>query len=247
VLSPDPQASAPSPSTVANTHFVVLGAGGLGCPALLGLQMAGAQRITLFDHDRVERHNLQRQVLYSTADVGALKATAAAHTLHARGTGLRVTARAERLSPSAVDSLVEGLDADATVLECTDDPAIKFALNDAGLRHGRRVVIAAALGWRGQAIAVDARAACYRCIYEAPPAAAAVPTCAEAGVIGASVGMLGFVAAHLAVQLASGVREVSGRLHTLDLLSGDARPLHPAIRTGCPGPHAVAPAAQQLS
>ena len=224
-----------------DVHAWVVGAGGLGCPALLGLTMAGVRRLTIVDHDRVEAHNLQRQVLFSIADVGAPKADAAAHALRRRVPQLSVQTRRVRLDPDGLDRLVAEAAADAdadgraaVVLECTDAPGLKFAANDAALRHDVPAVIAAALGWRGQAIAVDRGHACYRCVYEAPPPPAAVPTCAEAGVIGAGVGLLGFVAAQLAVRLGPGQRDACGRLHHLDLLTGNARVLAPAIRDQCP-------------
>ncbi|MEM6993742.1 MAG: ThiF family adenylyltransferase [Myxococcota bacterium] len=227
---------------VHETHFWVIGAGGLGCPALLGLLSAGARRITIIDHDRVERHNLQRQVLFSSADVGALKAEAAAHALRRREPRLQVQARVQRLDPESLAGVVEHAGSAAVVLECTDAPALKFAANDAALRSGTSVVIAAALGWQGQALAVHRAEACYRCIYESPPPAAAVTTCAEAGVLGAAVGMVGFLAAHLAAGVAGG-QNGCGQLHRVDLLSGSARAARPTIRAGCPGPHAPRPSA----
>lgn len=218
-----------------DVHAWVVGAGGLGCPALLGLSMAGVRRLTIVDHDRVEAHNLQRQVLFSVADVGAPKAEAAAHALQRRVVGLEIETRAQRLDAEGLDALIaEAANEPSVVLECTDDPALKFAANDAALRRDVPTVIAAALGWRGQAIAVDRTHACYRCVYEAPPPLQAVPTCAEAGVIGAGVGLLGFLAAHLATRLAADERDACGQLHHLDLLTGAARAVAPAIRSGCP-------------
>ncbi|MBL4688091.1 MAG: ThiF family adenylyltransferase [Nannocystaceae bacterium] len=233
----------------ADTHFWVVGAGGLGCPALLGLLGAGARRITVIDHDRVETHNLQRQVLYSVADVGARKAEAAAFALRLRAPNIEVDARVEKLDTDSLAQLIADAGSHAVVLECTDSPDLKFAANDAGLRYDTPVVIAAALGWAGQAIAVHRAHACYRCIYEAPPAATAVPSCEEAGVLGAGVGLLGFIAAHLAVTLANDPTQHApcGSLHRIDLLSGTARRFQPAPRPSCPGPHTVVPRASAAS
>lgn len=240
-----------------DTHFWVVGAGGLGCPALLGLVGAGARRITVIDHDRVETHNLQRQVLYSVSDVGAYKAEAAAFAVRQRAPNIQIEARVEKLNTDSLAQLVADAGADAganaranaVVIECTDSPELKFAANDAGLRHDTPVVIAAALGWQGQALAVHRTHACYRCIYEAPPAASAVPTCEEAGVLGAGVGLLGFLAAHLAVETANATPQhaAAGVLHRIDLLSGTARPCQPALRASCPGPHTAVPQASAAS
>lgn len=220
--------------------FVVVGAGGLGCPALLALRAAGALRAIVIDHDRVEAHNLQRQVLYDVGDVGAAKAEAAARRL---GPGLRVEPRVQALRPAGVLSFVGGLRdrfeaGAAIVLECTDQPALKFAFNDACLAHGVPLVVGAALGFSGQALAVAHGRACYRCVYEAPPPDHEIPRCDEAGVLGAGVGHVGMLMAHLALRLAEGDASVAGRLWALDLLRADVRCLAPALRAGCPA-HAV--------
>jgi molybdopterin/thiamine biosynthesis adenylyltransferase len=220
---------------LASACFVVIGAGGLGCPALLALLASGARRAIVVDHDRVEAHNLQRQVLYDLGDVGAAKAEAAARRLAG---ALRVEPRVEALAPDGVPAFVAGLPSRvAIVLECTDQPALKFAFNDACLAHGVPLVIGAALGFRGQALAVLAGHACYRCVYEAPPPDHEIPRCDEAGVLGSGVGHVGMLMAHLAVRLGEGDASVAGRLWALDLLRGEVRSLAPALRAGCTAHH----------
>lgn len=218
---------------IADVQLVVLGAGGLGCPALLGLRMGGAKRVVIVDHDVVETSNLPRQVLYDLGDVGASKAEVAAARM--RAAGIDATAQVRKLVPDDLDALVEALEPDAIVLECTDVPALKFACNDAAVRHGRRAVIGAALGLRGHAIAVAPGSACYRCVFEAPPPAVLVPTCAEAGVLGTAVGVTGFVLAQLACALADGhADDIVGRLYELALGSGIIRTLAGRVRPQCP-------------
>lgn len=217
---------------IGDVQLVVLGAGGLGCPALLGLRMAGARRIVVIDHDVVESSNLHRQVLYDQGDVGAHKAEVAAARM--RAAGIDATAEVRRLAPDDLDAMVGALERDAIVIECTDAPALKFACNDAVVRHGRRAVIGAALGLRGHAIALAPGSACYRCVFEAPPPAALVPTCADAGVLGTSVGVTGFVLAQLACALADGrADDVVGRLYELALGSGIIRTLAGRARPQC--------------
>lgn len=228
---------------LASAWFVVIGAGGLGCPALLALRAAGARRAMVVDHDRVEAHNLQRQVLYDLGDVGAPKAEAAARRLSPMG--LRVEPRVQALSvagvPAFVAALRDQLDQAAIVLECTDQPALKFAFNDACLAHGVPLVVGAALGFRGQALAVTGGPfACYRCVYEAPPPDHEIPRCDQAGVLGSGVGHVGMLMAHLALRLCDGDASVAGRLWALDLLRADVRCLAPARRAGCPA-HAGVP------
>lgn len=212
----------------------VVGAGGLGCPALSSLCAAGIEALSIVDHDVVESHNLQRQVLYGTADVGRYKVDAAAHRLKARRPDLLITTRRVRLEADDAQTFVGTLPPGTVLLECTDSPALKFAINDAALRYQVPLVVGAALGWQGQALAVVAGHACYRCIYEAPPPAREVPTCAQAGVVGAGVGLTGHLMAHLALRLGSATAETAGRLMSLDLLAGTVRTLHPARRDDCP-------------
>ena len=230
----------PDQDQLARAHFVVVGAGGLGCPALLGLSAAGAQRFTIIDPDRVETSNLQRQVLYAVADVGRHKVDAAAWNLRRRVPSIEVHPQVRSVAPGDADAFVADLPPESIVLECTDAPPLKFALNDAGLRHGTPVVIGAALGLRGQCIAVRGGHACYRCIYESPPEADEQPTCATAGVLGISVGLAGFMMANLAVALAHGnpapetTGETTGRLTAFDVLAGSFQSLRPSSRPGCP-------------
>ena len=215
--------------------FVVLGAGGLGCPALLALSAAGARRAIVVDPDHVEAHNLQRQVLYDVGDVGAAKAEAAAQRLRrARPEGMVVEARVLALRPETVPAFVASLPAAAIVLECTDQPRLKFAVNDACVARDVPLVVGAALGWRGQALAVRAGGACYRCVYEAPPPDDEIPRCDQAGVIGSGVGHVGMLMAHLALRLAAGDDAVAGQLVAVDLLRAAVQRLAPRRRAGCP-------------
>lgn len=221
------------------THFVVVGAGGLGCPALLALSAAGARRVTVIDPDRVEASNLARQVLYSTADVGRAKAEAAAWALRRRVPAMVVEPQVRAVQPQDADALVAALAPEAVVLECSDAAPLKFAINDAGLRRGTPVVIGAALGLRGQSIAVRTGTACYRCIYENPPDA--LPTCAEAGVLGVAVGLAGFLMASAAVSMCGEGSETTGALLAFDVGTSCVQTLRPRPRADCPACAAAIP------
>jgi molybdopterin/thiamine biosynthesis adenylyltransferase len=216
-----------------SSTFVVVGAGGLGCPALLGLLASGARRVSIVDHDVVELSNLQRQVLYTVGDVGMSKVDAARLELRRRCAELEVQTHRTRITTTGADAFVASLDPGSVLLECTDAPALKFALNDAALAHDVPIVIGAALGLRGQALAVRRGAACYRCIYESPPSDA--PTCAAAGVLGAAVGLTGFHMASLAWALAEGRTEAAGRLWAVDLRTMLVQSLRPSPRSACDG------------
>lgn len=215
-------------------EFVVIGAGGLGCPALLGLVAAGALRLHIVEHDVVEASNLQRQILYSLAQVGMAKAKAATWTLQRRCADLQVRRTDRKLCPTEVSDFVASLPRPAVVLECTDAPDIKFAVNDACLRHDVPAVIGAALGLRAQVIAVRSGRACYRCIYEAPPVAEQLPTCESAGVLGPVVGLAGALMASHAIALAQEAPETAGTLTAFHGLHGSIQTLKPRVRPDCP-------------
>jgi adenylyltransferase/sulfurtransferase len=225
---------------VSAAAFCVVGAGGLGCPALLGLASAIAsdpaitpRALEIVDHDAVESHNLQRQVLYTLADVGARKVDAARMRLRARHRDLAIATVEHRLAAADVDAFVAARRG-SIVIECTDSPALKFAFNDACLRHDVPLVVGAALGLSARAMAIVRGRACYRCVFEAPPPVELVPTCEAAGVLGPVVGAAGFLCAQLALALAGGAHESAGRLHALELRRASVRELAPAPRPGCP-------------
>jgi molybdopterin/thiamine biosynthesis adenylyltransferase len=229
---------------VGSSPFVVIGAGGLGCPALLGLQAGGARRISIVDDDVVDLANLPRQVLYGTADLGVGKVDAARWALRGRArTALEITTIARRLDPDELPAWIDELLAttsDPIVLECSDSPRLKFAVHDACVARGVRVVVGGVVGWHGQAMAVDPRrldAACYRCVFESPPPRELTPACAEAGVAGAVAGTVGHAMALLAIALAenrTAETAVAGVCLHFDLLRVTVRRLAPNRRSDCP-------------
>ncbi len=214
-------------------HYLVLGAGGLGCPALLGLVAAGADAITIVDHDIVETHNLQRQVLYTVGDVGMAKASAAAMRLRTRAPRLRVTPVQQRIDAGNLDALLADLPPETIALECTDGPGLKFLVQDACLARAVPLVVGGAQRWRGQAQAVVRGAACLRCVFEEPPPAALQEPCSVVGVMGAAVGLLGYLMAHLAVSLRAGAA-VAGQVWAIDTRTLAPQLLQPRPRAGCP-------------
>ena len=139
---------------------VLLGAGGLGCPAALALaEEKDGLRLIIVDPDRIERSNLARQILYGEADIGAAKAEIAA-----RRTGAE--ARVERFDEATANELLRDAD---VLLDGTDDFETRFLANDEALRRGIPLVHGAALGWFGQLVTVlPGRTACLRCLFEGP-------------------------------------------------------------------------------
>jgi len=206
---------------------VIAGMGGLGGPVAVTLAEAGVD-LVLVDDDRIELSNLQRQVLYSTADVGRDKLTVAAERLGARYPGSVITTRAGRLTVSNADRLLAGAD---LVIDATDDPAARFIINDWTLAHHLPAVIGGVHRFQGMVLAHAGRAPCFRCLFEEE--GPAVETCATGGVLGAMAGLVGHLQAERALQLLAGeVWLATGYVTTLDGLSGRAR--HVPLPAGCP-------------
>jgi len=203
---------------------VILGVGGLGCPAALALSEARLDlRLVLVDPDRVDRSNLARQILFRDADIGALKAEVAARRLR------NAEARVQRFDAATADEILRDAD---VLLDGTDDAATRFLANDEAVRRGIPLVHGAVLGWTGQLLAIlPRRTACLRCLFESPPSEG--PTCAQAGVLAALCGLVGASMSCTAVQIlneknnffyfSSGVE--AGVLYRWDARTGAERPL----------------------
>jgi adenylyltransferase/sulfurtransferase len=177
---------------------LVVGIGGLGCPAAWVLARAGVGTIGIADDDVVDGTNLHRQILFTQADVGAPKLEAARRALAAMAPDVEVRLHPTRLLPHNAVDLVARYD---VVLEGSDNFATKFLTADACAIARIPVVHAAAVRWIGTALAVGARGRpCYRCLFEDLPSGDA-PNCAEAGVMGPVVGVVAAAQADLALAL----------------------------------------------
>jgi molybdopterin/thiamine biosynthesis adenylyltransferase len=209
---------------------LVVGVGGLGCPAALVLARSGVGTVGLCDDDVVEVGNLHRQVLFGEADVGAPKLDAAARALRAMAPGLELRLHRTRLLPELAVDLVREYD---VVLEGSDNFATKFLAADACAIAGVRVVHASAVRWIGTALAVGARGRpCYRCVFEDLPWEDA-PGCAEAGVMGPVVGVVAAAQVDLALAMLDGA-PAEGQLVTFDGRSESLRRRSVPARAGCP-------------
>ncbi len=222
---------------LAATTMLLLGAGGLGSPAALYLAAAGVGTLRIVDDDRVERSNLQRQVLHAEARIGLPKVASAATTLSALNPRTRIDAVAERLDSGNVERLLEGVD---VVVDGADNFAVRYLLNDACVKLGKPLVYGAVHRFEGQVSVFDAGRArgarpCYRCLFPEPPAAADAPNCSEAGVLGVLPGVVGLLQATEAIKLALGAGEpLAGRLLHFDALGMRFRETRLA-----PDPHCV--------
>ena len=200
------------------SRVLVIGAGGLGCPALLYLAAAGVGHIEILDDDRVEVSNLQRQVLFTSEDVGQLKVEVAARRLHALNPLIEIVPRAERFTRS---NALERLRACDLVLDGSDNFATRYLVNDACVIAGRPFIYGAIHGFEGQASVFNWQGGpTYRCLFPEPAPAAMTPNCSEAGVLGVLPGLIGTLQATEAIKLLTGIGEtLSGRLLLWDALT----------------------------
>jgi adenylyltransferase/sulfurtransferase len=212
----------------------VVGAGGLGSPALLYLAAAGVGRLGVADGDLVELSNLQRQVLHATDDLGRNKALSARDTLGRLNPDCEVEAHAERLTAATIRQALARYD---VVLDGSDNFPTRFLVADACRLDGIPLVAAAILGFEGQLMTVlpGPGNPCYRCYLPEPPPAGLVPSCQEAGVLGAVAGVLGTLQAAEALRLLLGVGEpLSHRLLIFDAFDMSVRTVRRAPDPACP-------------
>ena len=175
-----------------SAKVLVVGAGGLGSPLLLYLAAAGIGMIGIVDDDTVDLSNLQRQVIHTTPSVGQQKVESAAATIAKINPGVKIIQHAERLTAKNITSIICDYD---IIADGTDNFATRFLINDACYFAKRPLVSAAILRFDGQVSTFKAHEdgdhPCYRCLYREAPPEGQIPTCAEAGVLGALCGMVG--------------------------------------------------------
>ncbi len=200
-------------------RVLVVGAGGLGSPLALYLAAAGIGTLGIVDHDRLELSNLQRQIAHTTDRIGEQKAESAARAARAINPEVRVEPYNQRLDADNVMKLIAGYD---IVCDGTDNFATRFLLADACVLARRTLVSAAVLRFEGQLSVFKPHEGgpCYRCLYPEAPPEGTVPTCSEAGVLGAVTGVMGTLQATEVLKEILGVGEsLSGKLLIWDALA----------------------------
>ena len=196
---------------------LLIGAGGLGCPAAQYLTAAGVGRIGLIDDDVVASSNLQRQILYTTADVGRPKVEVARERLSALNPDVKIDVYQTRLDSSNALELFADYD---IIVDGTDNFPTRYLTNDACVLLGKPNVHGSIFRFEGQASVFDAsKGPCYRCLYPEPPPPGAVPSCAEGGVLGILPGTVALVQATETIKILTGLGEpLYGRLLHYDAL-----------------------------
>ena len=212
-------------------RVLVIGAGGLGCPALQYLASAGVGHLTILDDDLVDMSNLGRQILFGESDVGRPKVEAARERLHALNPHVHIDAVRERFKASNAAHWVAQHD---VVLDGSDNFATKFLVNDACVMGGKPFSHAGVLRWEGQLLTYIPGSPCYRCLFEEAPPADEVPNCSEVGTLGPLAGVIGCLQAVEVLKILLGhAGTLHGGLLTLDGSSMKSRRLQFSRNPNC--------------
>ncbi|TKY85843.1 hypothetical protein EX895_005384 [Sporisorium graminicola] len=219
-----PDFGLPAQLRLRKAKVLVVGAGGLGCPAIQYLAAAGVGQISILDHDVVEPSNLARQILHSDATVGMHKAVSAAQAVRQINPYITAVALSEAISAGNARSVMRGHD---LVLDCTDNPLTRYLISDAAVLEGLQVVSGAAQGYDGQLVVLHkriraefggpkavaagkggvVRGPCYRCLFPKAPQPDEVTNCEDGGVLGGVTGLVGTMQALEAVKILAGIGE----------------------------------------
>ena len=217
---------------IMQARVLVVGAGGLGAPVSLYLAAAGIGTIGIIDADVVDLSNLQRQVIHFTRDVGRPKVDSAKEKILAINPDVRVDTYYEFLDSTNALDIIGEYD---FIVDGTDNFPVKFLINDACIMAGKPLSHGGILRFQGQTFTHLPGTACYRCMFKEPPPAGAVPTCSQAGVLGAIAGMLGTIQAAETLKYFTGVGSLlTNRLLTFDAKQMQFRTINTKHNPQCP-------------
>jgi len=205
-----------------DSKVLIVGLGGLGSPVVQYLAASGIGELLLVDHDHVELSNVQRQTCHGTADVGLNKVESAAEEVQRINPNVKVTTFVQKADADLLEQLLPECD---LAMDCSDNFAIRYLLNDLCIQFKTPWVSGAAVGLQGQLICFDPNQAnlpCYRCLY--PQAGDDSRNCATSGILAPVVGVIGTLQATEALKILAGIGEpVFGRLQTFDAKKGEWR------------------------
>jgi adenylyltransferase/sulfurtransferase len=214
----------------AECRVLLVGTGGVGAPAAIALAESGVGALLLADEDDVELENLHRQILFEEGDLGQSKPLAAKRALERRRPSLSVEIFRGRALPKTARDLISSAHA---VIDATDNFPSRFLLADACKLAGVPVVHAAAVRWIGTVLSsAPSGGPCYRCLFEDFPGAA--PDCQTAGIVGPVCGIIGGMAAEMALLAACGDGRLTGKIATFDGLRDELRLVDIPKRPSCP-------------
>lgn len=228
-----PQIAYEGQEKLAQSHALIVGAGGLGSPVALYLGAGGVGRLTICDYDAVDMTNLQRQVIHNTAAIGVNKAVSAQQSLRAINPEITVAPIPRRSSEEEMKALAAEAD---VVIDCSDNFRTRYALNRICVELKKPLVSGAAIGFEGQITVFDMRhedSPCYHCLFPDMEADSEM-RCAENGVFAPLVGMIGTAQAAEAMKLLLGIGDsLQGRLLLLDVLAMEWRSIRLRKDPGC--------------
>ena len=216
-----PQVGSSGQRKLIDAKVLIVGAGGLGSPVAVYLALAGVGAIGIVDFDTVDVSNLQRQILHQNKDIGRPKVVSAKETLTSYNPEINVILHEEPITSDNAMDIIPKYD---VVINGADNFAARYLVNDACYLSGKPLVDGSILLFDGQASVYLPGNGCYRCLFPTPPPPGVVPSCAEAGVLGALPGMVGTIQATEAIKLILGIGDpLSGRLLLIDALEMDFR------------------------
>lgn len=228
-----PEVGGKGQKSLREARVFLAGAGGLGSPAALYLAAAGVGTIGIIDPDMVDISNLHRQIIHQTQDIARPKVISAKEKLETLNPDVNVITYTDRLTSRNILDIISGYD---IVIDGTDNFPAKFLINDASVISGKPLVHGGILRFTGQVFTIQPKiSACYRCIFKDPPPAGLVPTCQEAGVLGALAGVIGTIQATEAIKLILGIGDLlTDRLLTYDASKTRFREIKIKRNPACP-------------
>jgi molybdopterin-synthase adenylyltransferase len=228
-----PQMDIAGQQALLNASVLIIGLGGLGCPAAMYLASSGVGHLILADDDEVDLTNLQRQIAHTTDNIGMSKVASAGLALDKLNDGVKVTTLKQRLEGDALEEAINNAD---VVLDCTDNFTSRFAINAAAVKHRVPLVSGAAIRMEGQVSVFDKRQddnPCYQCLYREGDDENL--SCSENGVMAPVVGIIGTLQAMEAIKLITGVgTTLTGRLLFLDAQTMQFREMKLNKNSTCP-------------
>jgi len=228
-----PEVGGKGQARLLGSKVFILGAGGLGSPALLYLAAAGAGTIGVADADRVDLSNLQRQIIHTTKDIGTPKTRSAKKAIEDLNPDVKVIVYNERLTKENIRNIIKDYD---IVLDGSDNFPTRFLMNDASFFEKKTLVSGSMFRFEGQVSVFKPHQGypCYRCLYPEPPPKGLVPSCQEAGVLGALAGVIGVLQAVETVKEILGIGEtLAGHLMLFDALRMSFKKLRVRKDPGC--------------
>lgn len=216
-----------------SARILLIGLGGLGSPTALYLAAAGVGTLGLLDADVVDISNLQRQILYSTEDIGRFKVDVASDRVCALNPHVKCIVIREKFTDKNAEPLLANYD---VIVDGTDNFTAHYLINDACVLFNKPLIAASVLKFEGQLTTmIPHKGPCYRCLYPIPPTQGSIPSCADIGVLGSVPGMLGVMQANEVMKLILGLgKSMLGRILLCDMLNGEFRSIQLEKNKNCP-------------